>query len=127
MSNVLRGACAVLALFLTGCGESGTAVVKAPAAPTAPTVPGKPTAKAEPLMTAEGTQILAFDFEEEDPCAGCVGSVTKTLDKLPGVKKCDAEKGKRSFTVEFDPKLLEGDKLVAALKDCGEGVKPKLD
>lgn len=122
MSNVLRGACAVLALLLaTGCGESGTAVVKAPAAP------AKPTAKAEPLMTAEGTQILAFDFEEEDPCAGCVGSVTKVLAKLPGVKKNDAEKGKRSFTVEFDPKQLEADKLVAALKDCGEGVKPKLD
>jgi copper chaperone CopZ len=121
MSNVLRGACAVLALlFLTGCGESGTTVVKAPPAPAAP-------AKAEPLMTAEGMQILAFDFEEEDPCAGCIGSVTKVLGKLPGVKKNDAEKGKRSFTVEFDPKLIEADKLVAALKDCGEGVKPKLD
>ena len=122
MSNLLRGACAVLALFVVaGCdmGTSGTAPVVA--------AKQTPPAKAEPLMTAEGMQILAFDFEEEDPCAGCVGSVTKVLAKLPGVKKNDAEKGKRSFTVEFDPKLLEADKLVAALKDCGEGVKPKLD
>lgn len=122
MSKILRGACALLALFMVSGCDLGTSA----SVPLAP--PSKsPPVKAEPLMTAEGTQILAFDFEEEDPCAGCVGSVTKVLAKLPGVKKNDAEKGKRSFTVEFDPKQLEADKLVAALKDCGEGVKPKLD
>jgi copper chaperone CopZ len=106
-----------LALAL-GCGD---------AKPPAPAPKAAKQAVPEPTVTAEGTHVLAFNFDEGDPCAGCVGAVNDALAKLPGIKKNDAEKGKKVFTVEYDPKQLEAARLVEALKNSGEGVSLKVD
>lgn len=108
-----------LSAFLLACDGGGDAGAK----PAAKAKSGKP----EPVVTATGTHVLAFNFGEDDPCAGCVSSAHEALKALPGVVKNDAEKGKRSFTVEYDPKLLQADALVAALANCGEGVALKVD
>jgi copper chaperone CopZ len=117
-------------LTALGCGDSGAKTEPNPPIATgvdalkdAAKKAGVPT----PVTTANGTSVLAFDFNEEDPCAHCVGELTEALGKLPGIKKCDAEKGKRTFTVEFDAKALDAAKLVEAIAKAGDGAKPKLD
>jgi copper chaperone CopZ len=108
------------ALGALGCGDQTTPPAATSAAPKKSGVP-------EPVVTAAGTHVLAFDFNEEAPCASCVAKVNQALAPLPGIKRNDAEKGKRTFTVEYDPKQVEMSTLIAALKNAGEGATVRVD
>ncbi|HYC77365.1 MAG TPA: heavy-metal-associated domain-containing protein [Planctomycetota bacterium] len=110
MKFALLGALACV--LLVGCGKKSDASHGTPSAD--PKTP--PTAAAiQPVNNADGTQVLAFRFEEETPCGGCVGKVREALATLPGVKKNDATPGTQVFTVEFDPKATSPETLVNAL------------
>ncbi|MGE8356293.1 MAG: heavy-metal-associated domain-containing protein [Microvirgula sp.] len=50
-------------------------------------------------------------------CQGCVKSVTRVLEALPGVKRTDVAIGRA--TVEFDPAVQNADKLRSAIEDAG--------
>ena len=45
------------------------------------------------------------------------------LKPIPGVAKVDVKVGENNFAVEFDPAKVSVDKMLAALKDAGEGAK----
>lgn len=50
-------------------------------------------------------------------CQGCVKSVTRVLEALPGVKHTDVAIGRA--TVEFDPEAQNADTLRSAIEDAG--------
>ncbi len=128
-------------LTAMGCGDSGKTGGSAPAtnisAPdgSVPAVKNEkqasaesaPTAVPTPVVTASGSHVLAFDFNDEYPCAGCIGKVTKALATLQGIKKCDAEMGKQAFTIEYDAKLLDAVALVDLMKKTGHGAVLRVD
>jgi copper chaperone len=52
-------------------------------------------------------------------CGGCVGSVTRVLRALPGVKSADVSLEKNEARVEFDPALTSLAHLKGAIENAG--------
>ena len=127
-NTVLTSVSFAALLTAMGCGDSGKTAGQTPP-PSVSGVEGaaKKIAVPTPVVTAAGTHVLAFNFNEEDPCAHCIGEVTEAIGKLQGIKKCDAEKGKRAFTIEYDPKALDAAKLVESMKNAGDGATLRVD
>ena len=47
------------------------------------------------------------------------------LKPLPGISKVDITAGEKAFSVEYDPKKVDVDKILAALEASGEKAKLK--
>lgn len=56
-------------------------------------------------------------------CGGCVNSVERALERVPGVTKARADLGKKQATVEGE--RLDRAKLAAALDDAGYEARPE--
>jgi copper chaperone len=52
-------------------------------------------------------------------CGGCVASVTKVLQELPGVAKAEVTLEPGQARVEFDPAQVDRAALAAAIDDAG--------
>ena len=52
-------------------------------------------------------------------CGGCVGSVTRVLKALPGVKAAEVSLEKSEARVEFDPALSSLAQLKGAIENAG--------
>lgn len=52
-------------------------------------------------------------------CGGCVASVTKVLQELPGVAKAEVTLEPGEARVEFDPAQVSRAALMAAIDDAG--------
>jgi copper chaperone len=52
-------------------------------------------------------------------CQGCVGSVTRAVSKVAGVKRVDVSLEGKSADVEFDSAEATPDAIVAAIEDAG--------
>lgn len=55
-------------------------------------------------------------------CGGCVASVKRALDALPGVESVAVSLPKNQAEVHFDDSKLGVDQMAAALKSAGYGV-----
>ena len=64
------------------------------------------------------TQTQAFAVEGMH-CQGCVGSVTRAISKVPGVKHADVSLERKSADVEFDGAQATPDAIVAAIVGAG--------
>jgi copper chaperone len=52
-------------------------------------------------------------------CGGCVGSVTRALQRVEGVDTVDVTLAPQVASVTFDPAKVELPALVAAIRDAG--------
>ena len=52
-------------------------------------------------------------------CGGCVSSVTKVLQALPGVTKAEVTLDPGQASVEYDPAQVDRAALAAAIDDAG--------
>ncbi len=52
-------------------------------------------------------------------CSGCVASVTRVLQALPGVGHADVSLEQKQATVEYDAALASADQLRQAVEDAG--------
>lgn len=52
-------------------------------------------------------------------CGGCVASVTRVLQALPGVGRADVSLERKQATVEYDAALAATDQLRQAVEDAG--------
>jgi len=52
-------------------------------------------------------------------CQGCVGSVTRAISRVTGVKQVDVSLDKKSAHVEFDTAATSPEAIVAAIEDAG--------
>ena len=52
-------------------------------------------------------------------CQGCVGSVTRAVSKVPGVKRVEVSLERKSADVEFDSAATSPEAIVAAIEDAG--------
>ena len=64
------------------------------------------------------TQTQAFAVEGMH-CQGCVGSVTRAVSKVPGVKHVDVSLERKSADVEFDSAQATPATIVAAIEGAG--------
>jgi copper chaperone len=55
-------------------------------------------------------------------CGGCVGSVQRILDALPGVQRAEVTLAPPQARVSFDPERIDRAALVQAVVDAGFGV-----
>lgn len=60
-------------------------------------------------------------------CAGCVATITRALEKSPGVEKAAVNFATRRATVHFDSALVSRDALARVIVDAGYGVTEKAD
>lgn len=52
-------------------------------------------------------------------CGGCVASVTKVLQELPGVAKAEVSLEQAEATVSYDPAQVGRQQMVQAIDDAG--------
>ena len=52
-------------------------------------------------------------------CSGCVNTVTRALQNLPGVQKVDASDASKQVTVQFDPSKVDESKIRSTLAGIG--------
>ncbi len=52
-------------------------------------------------------------------CGGCVASVTKVLQALPGVQKAEVDLDKAQATVAYDPARLGRPQIAEAIESAG--------
>lgn len=52
-------------------------------------------------------------------CAGCVNSIQNYVMDLPGVKKCEVNLAAEKAVLEFDPSLIDLNKIEDAIQDVG--------
>jgi copper chaperone len=52
-------------------------------------------------------------------CEGCVASVKRVLEALPGVGAVDVSLTRAAATVQYDPNALQRNRLKAAVEDAG--------
>ncbi len=52
-------------------------------------------------------------------CDGCVKSVTRALQAVPGVRKADVSLERAEATIMFDPEKVAKPALVEAVEDAG--------
>ena len=52
-------------------------------------------------------------------CAGCVRSVTRVLQDLPGVARADVSLEEEQANITFDPHLIDLPRLRNAIEDAG--------
>jgi len=52
-------------------------------------------------------------------CGGCVGSVTRAVSQLPGVRKVDVSLANKAATVEYDGAAVNAAAIVAAIEGAG--------
>ena len=50
-------------------------------------------------------------------CSGCVRSITKVLNSVPGVEKAEVSLEKENAVVTFDKTKTNADTLIAAIED----------
>lgn len=55
-------------------------------------------------------------------CNGCVNSVTKVLQALPGVSSVEVSLEQKRAVVQYDPALVGADQFKAAIEDAGYDV-----
>lgn len=52
-------------------------------------------------------------------CSGCVRSITKVLNSVPGVEKAEVSLEKENAVVTFDETKTNADTLIATIEDGG--------
>lgn len=52
-------------------------------------------------------------------CSGCVRSITKVLNSVPGVEKAEVSLEKENAVVTFDKTKTNADTLIATIEDGG--------
>ncbi|KAF9195358.1 Cytosolic copper metallochaperone [Haplosporangium sp. Z 11] len=65
--------------------------------------------------------MTQFKFNVTMSCGGCSGAVTKALNNLPGVNKCEVSLENQTATVESSS-LTEAE-ILAAIQKTGKSVK----
>ena len=55
-------------------------------------------------------------------CGGCVASVRRVLEALPGVSKVDVTLAPGKATVDYDPQRVSAEALRDAVQNAGYGV-----
>lgn len=122
-TRTLLAATAALGLGLAGAAcsgeaDAGTASADAPQARESAGSEGPDAADATPagLATAE--------FEVDGmTCGGCALATEMAVKKLEGVESADADYDEAadqgSCTVEFDPSVVDTDRIAAAIRDAG--------
>jgi copper chaperone len=56
-------------------------------------------------------------------CEGCVRSVQRVLEQLPGVTRAEVSLAQGSAVVDFDPGQCSRERLAAAVRDAGYEVR----
>ena len=54
-------------------------------------------------------------------CGGCVASVTRAVQRVPGVQKVDVSLQSKVATVEYDGAAVDSTAIVAAIEAAGFG------
>lgn len=126
-SAMLKAAICTALLLGGGCGRSETAVVAGPTAPVAPATVEAPAGVApKVVLLADGVAEASFHFVDKTPCAACVRAVNKAMLPLGAAfKSHDLAPGEPAFKVRFDPRLVDVQKLAAALEAAEPAIRPQ--
>jgi mercuric ion binding protein len=67
---------------------------------------------------AEAFQTAVIDLQKIQ-CYGCINTVQKALEKVPGVERTKMDLDNKTATVKFDPSKTNADALVQATAKAG--------
>jgi copper chaperone len=67
-------------------------------------------------MTSEVTQEFNVSGMH---CNGCVGSVTRAISQVPGVRKVDVSLERKRATVRYDGEATRAQAIITAIEDAG--------